>query len=417
MNSVFERTQLDALELPEGTWWRRLLQQVHRLVEDSGNLWWYLVLGGLLFIYLCSQILLPGRVSADFLIYGLQPTLWLVLSLLALLGWRFGVWDRPGQRLDILLTALLIGTCQLAVFALAGLLLGFGNSPYNHQLKAVIGNLFYAGSLLVGMELSRAYLLNYLPGKNNLKTLLIIVLFFTFLSLPVSSFNRLQGTQSAIQFIGERLLPALSQNLLATYLVGLAGPLASMAYLGILLAFEWLSPVLPNPGWFISALLGTLIPALALLHVHNSFAVEETPDEENQESASTTSWIVVGVLSLFILGFNSGLFGFRPTLIGSGSMEPAIQVGDVVITKTVPVKEIQVGDVIRFRDGRVSVVHRVVDIQQHGNQVIFTTRGDDNNTDDPPISEQAYQGKVILTVPRIGWLAIYLRQGLSWIFG
>jgi len=42
---------------------------------------------------------------------------------------------------------------------------------------------------------------------------------------------------------------------------------ASIAYLGILEAFEWLSPILPNPPWALKALITTLIPVAGFLIV------------------------------------------------------------------------------------------------------------------------------------------------------
>jgi len=74
-----------------------------------------------------------------------------------------------------------------------------------------------------------------------------------------------------------------------------------------------------------------------------------------------------------------------------------------------------VGDVIRFRQNGIDVIHRVVEVQGSGPGLVFTTRGDNNNTDDGPVSLDRYLGKVILTVPKIGWVGILFRQALGWI--
>jgi hypothetical protein len=42
--------------------------------------------------------------------------------------------------------------------------------------------------------------------------------------------------------------------------------------------------------------------------------------------------------------------------------------------------------------------------------ITFITRGDANNTDDPPVLASALEGKVVLTVPKIGWVTIGIRQ-------
>ena len=127
-----------------------------------------------------------------------------------------------------------------------GLLGGFGRSPYSHQMPYILGNLVFVGTMLLGMEVSRAYLMGLLGSRIPLLALLIISLLYTVLSLPAGILLQFGSPQSAIQVIGERILPVLAENLFATFLVFVGGPLASIAYLGTLLAFEWLSPVLPH---------------------------------------------------------------------------------------------------------------------------------------------------------------------------
>ena len=85
-------------------------------------------------------------------------------------------------------------------------------------------------------------------------------------------------------------------------------------------------------------------------------------------------------------------------------------VGDVAITRQVPAGEIEVGDVIRFRDGKYSTVHRVVEIQNETGGITFITRGDTNDRNDEPVPARDLEGKVVLTVPKIGWVSIGVRE-------
>jgi hypothetical protein len=42
---------------------------------------------------------------------------------------------------------------------------------------------------------------------------------------------------------------------------------------------------------------------------------------------------------------------------------------------------------------------------------LFETKGDANNAPDPePISEQQIMGKAVLTIPKLGWVSIYLKE-------
>ena len=223
--------------------------------------------------------------------------------------------------------------------------------------------------------------------------------------------------RSAVQLTGETLLPSLSENLLATYLALLGGPLVSIAYRGTLQAFEWLSPILPNLSWTVNAFLGTLIPALGLLAIHNQVAAQPASEVNDapQSTGSVTAWVTVAVIAVLFLGFNTGMFGVRPSLIASGSMLPTLSVGDIVITKNVQPEEVAVGDIIRFRQEGVYTIHRVKAINESSHQYTFITRGDANNADDPPVLDANLAGKVILTVPKLGWVSIAAREAFAWL--
>ena len=345
-------------------------------------------------------------------LYVLQPLLWSSLAVLGYLGWRYGLQARPDFKGRLVGMAILFAICQVAIMGVVGLLGGFGRSPYSHQMPYILGNLVFVGTMLLGMEVSRAYLMGLLGSRIPLLALLMISLLYTVLSLPAGILLQFGSPQSAIQVIGERILPVLAENLFATFLVFVGGPLASIAYLGTLLAFEWLSPVLPHMSWYVSAVLGTLLPAFGLLFIYNQTLPETGADENSgkRSGQSPVAWAIVVVISLALLGFNSGLFGVQPSLIASGSMSPTMLVGDVAITRQVPPEEVAVGDVIRFRDGSFSTIHRVVEIQDEAGGITFITRGDTNDRNDPPVPARDLEGKVILTVPKIGWVSIGARE-------
>ena len=91
-------------------------------------------------------------------------------------------------------------------------------------------------------------------------------------------------------------------------------------------------------------------------------------------------------------------FGVGASVVLSGSMEPALSVGDLLIlqeqTNYIP------GDVVVYQSGSIAVVHRLVALE--GENAI--TRGDANNAFDEPIPAAAIKGKVIAAIPVLGYL-------------
>jgi signal peptidase len=123
----------------------------------------------------------------------------------------------------------------------------------------------------------------------------------------------------------------------------------------------------------------------------------------------------VGILAVILIWFNTGFFGVQPTLISGVSMEPALNAGDVAITRDVPAEAIRPGDVIRFHEGGSHILHRVVEVRNVGAEVQFITQGDANNTVDAPVTYGRVRGKVILVLPKIGWVGIGVRELVAWI--
>lgn len=376
------------------------------------------VVGWAVVIYVLVYVVLRSRVSSALYTYVLNPALWGSLAAVAWVGWRWLPIDRPRASRPIVFIAILIGAAQVAVSLIAGVLSGFGRSPYNHALLPLLGGLFYAGTLLIGQEMSRAYLLAVIGGRRPFLALVMVSFFVSAISATPARYSLLADPRGAMETAGGFLLPTIAENVLASFLALVGGPLPTLAYRGTMQLFEWLSPILPRLDWPVKAFVGTLGPVLGILATCSVFSTQK-PEAEVEPAAqggqSGTAPVIIAVVAVALLWFNTGILGIQPILVGSGSMSPTIKVGDVVLIKQAQPESIVVGDVIRYNRQGLDVIHRVVAIQEGPNGPIFITRGDANNTDDAPVEASALKGKVLGTIPKVGWIAIGLRQGISWL--
>lgn len=107
------------------------------------------------------------------------------------------------------------------------------------------------------------------------------------------------------------------------------------------------------------------------------------------------------------------LFGIRPYIVVSGSMEDAIKTGSVAYVNTkIPVKEIKIGDVIAFNIGSKQVTHRVIDIHDDNS---FTTKGDANKVADANRVKFAYySGKTVFSIPYIGYALAMIQTKIGY---
>jgi len=97
-------------------------------------------------------------------------------------------------------------------------------------------------------------------------------------------------------------------------------------------------------------------------------------------------------------------------IVRSGSMEPAIGTGDVVIVERAPPAAIESGDVITFiPDGQPPpTTHRVVSKTEEDGVTRFTTKGDANEQPDAePVVENELVGEVTLVLPYVGYVVSF----------
>jgi signal peptidase len=124
--------------------------------------------------------------------------------------------------------------------------------------------------------------------------------------------------------------------------------------------------------------------------------------------------VLVAVAGLVVLALAPRLVGFQGHVVVSGSMEPRLSPGDVVLTRPVLPQDLQPGQVLLFPDpdgGDRLVLHRLVSFDERGDLV---TRGDANQSNDTThVPALSVIGQAQLRVPYVG-LPAYWRLTGQW---
>ena len=124
-------------------------------------------------------------------------------------------------------------------------------------------------------------------------------------------------------------------------------------------------------------------------------------------SSIVTLFIIIGLCAIALY-----LFGIKPYIVVSGSMEPTIKTGgvvfintnydvnDVIVSKEIPLEKINRGDDLVYlgeKDdykGKI-ITHRVVDIKGTSGNYRFTTKGIANPDNDPEVEGKQVYGIVV----------------------
>ncbi len=142
-------------------------------------------------------------------------------------------------------------------------------------------------------------------------------------------------------------------------------------------------------------------------------------------------WLANGLvllcLAVFLLiAVGPHIFGYRTATMLTGSMEPGIMPGDVVVTTPEPASEVKAGDVISYHipveDRRVET-HRVVKVvHKDDGSIAIQTKGDNNANVDPwtAVIEGDTVWEVQTVVPKLGSVIRFLRSdaiqhGIFWV--
>lgn len=138
---------------------------------------------------------------------------------------------------------------------------------------------------------------------------------------------------------------------------------------------------------------------------------------------------IIFVVACYVIGIQRNLKKgnyeaplYSAYIIVSPSMVPTIKVNDAVIVKRVKASKIEKGDIITFlssdaRTKGITITHRVIEVlkDSDGNK-LFRTKGDNNNVADSSlVKEEDLSGKVIMKIPKIGWIQYFISQKYGWI--
>lgn len=116
-------------------------------------------------------------------------------------------------------------------------------------------------------------------------------------------------------------------------------------------------------------------------------------------------WKTAGLL-IITAAFLFSVRNLKPYVVLSGSMEPVLPVGSIVVVDRSQTA-VQAGDIAAFSKEGQTVTHRIVKVMEDG----YVTKGDANKEKDTGIiAPQAVLGKVIFCFPYLGYGILWIQE-------
>ena len=152
---------------------------------------------------------------------------------------------------------------------------------------------------------------------------------------------------------------------------------------------------------------------MSIQSIYFEAAKELKKSEVKKESP--LSWIITSILSIAIIWFSVGVFPIYPSVIATGSMQPEIDPGDVILVEKIKdmdgINELKIGDIIQFKRDSILISHRIIDISEGEEGINFKTKGDNNSSEDEElVKPENIKGKIVYSIPKVGLLTLLIKS-------
>ena len=304
--------------------------------------------------------------------------------------------------------------CIAVQYVIGAVINSLTASPYDTSPSGILLNILRVAPFLAAREIVRAYGIGAFcfHKRKVLWAALLTGLLFA-CELNFNKLLHLTGFQAGFIYLAETVLPLLALHVLLTVLVFLGGVGAGIIYAGVIEVVPFLIPILPSLPWIAKSAVGICFP-LGLLLLSNDWGHRDAPSKKEGNQAGFLATLLASVAFLW---FCVGVFPVYPSVVLTGSMEPHIRPGDVVliekITEEKALYHLSEGDIINFKRDRITITHRIVAIvQDEAGNLSFQTKGDNNDAPDvQPVLPNDINGLVSHTVPKVGLPILVLRSG------
>jgi signal peptidase len=386
--------------------------------EQRGNK--YLYIGLLLNLCLLGDSILFKVFSADYNLIKYLSPVYFIIIIICIVFFSPAIHTLGKNRIRYQITGLCIAgsVIYIAINYGAGLILkNIASSPYDMSPKGVISNIFTQMPEIIAFILVRSYSVNAVYKKTHhpIFWIVIISLYLAVIQVNFTKLSIARSYEDLFICLAQDIMPKVTLSFLMTIVCLVGGSIPCIYYMCINKIFMFIFPFLPSLPWVAESVIGIAYPIILSMFIWEEYKIlshlKPSTQKENIFFFSASllflvafSWFVVGVFPIY------------PSVILTGSMEPLIYPGDVVLIRKLMSEEevykLKEGDVINFKMGDITITHRINEIKSdEAGNLSFITKGDNNDAeDDWVVPPNDLKGTIEKVVPKIGLLILLLHK-------
>ena len=290
-----------------------------------------------------------------------------------------------------------------------------GASPYDTSIPGIFVNTLTIIPAITAKEMIRYY--SFASAYKTLKykrtAVFLITIIMCLVEINFGNLLAIKEFKELFIYSTQILLPIAAKNILMSVFVFYGGVLSSVVYIGIIQIFEKCFPVLPELSWLLDGAIGIAFPIVYAMFISDH--VFATVRKRSEDKKSDVMYLISLLAATAFAWFCVGVFPVYPSVILTGSMEPLIMPGDVVLVHKISnedeIYKLSKGDIINFKRGNIIITHRIKEVlKDEAGNLSFETKGDNNNAiDEEKVQPNDIKGIVIKVVPKIGLPTLILK--------
>ena len=296
------------------------------------------------------------------------------------------------------------------VIYLSGLIIGFARTIYSFTSSNLINNILPTLFTIIIVELIRHELIT----KSNKDKLIVITSCILFIVLEASySFNayNLAIKDEIYKYIGLIIIASISKNILMTIINMKTDVYPGIIYRIILEELIYVVIIVPDLGPYLESVALIILPVLISIMLINNDRKKIIDKPKDRKKFNKLYTLITAILILLVL-INAGVLKYQSMVIGSNSMLPYMERGDVILLERLKgegKKEVKKGEILVFRYDNKIISHRITKVVKRSGNVYYKTKGDNNDQEDNTvIKEESVIGKVVVRIKYIGLPSVWI---------
>ncbi len=335
----------------------------------------------------------------------------LLITLIPIFNWLF-VLEKDHHRYtnDVLFEVIVYLISFFLLYYLLGFIVGLARNQNYFTLYGIKAFIIPIITYCIIREFLRYNMLCKADG-NKLATIVVVAVFIAMDITNSLYFASFQTKYEILRFVALTLLPSVSKNISYSYISRKMGYKPVILFDLIFSLYPYTFPIIPNPNEYIVSIIYLIVPVIFALRLFKFFEKKEDYYlPSNYYKKKLKGAIIPTIIVLAMIYLYSGYFRFYAIAIASGSMNPKIKKGDIVIVDRKQ-NDFKKGQVIAYWKENVIVVHRIVKKVKLDDSYVYYTKGDANeHIDDFLIEENMIIGNVKNKISYIGYPTVWFSE-------